>query len=442
MNFLRRLLGLPPTPVSAVPARTSTSPATTVGVGAVAPTPAPERTPEAAVPATGVVVGSRSDLTPTPAKESEPVIVEIKPTVNDTIAGSSTPETSPSITEPALDGSDTLPVQSVALPVAPSANGTPPATNPLTDAPPATQEGRDPVGVKTAPLNMPLVMSLAELDGDAATPGATRQLPPMEPFLSRPGKHLTFGVQTDVGSVRTTNQDALYAMYGTHMSVDELPGFGIFVVADGMGGHHDGEKASALASRVIARHVAEQFYMKLLVMRDGDDRPIVSEVLNDAVLKANQVVGEQIPEGGTTCTATIILGDLAYVAHVGDSRAYLLSEDGIEQITRDHSLVQRLIELDQLTPDEAANHPQRNVLYRALGQNDSIDVDTITRRLPPGARLLLCSDGLWNHVPEALIVQIVRNAKTPQDACDALIAKANERGGLDNITAILVQIPG
>jgi serine/threonine protein phosphatase PrpC len=289
---------------------------------------------------------------------------------------------------------------------------------------------------------MPLVMKLQDLDDDTSAPGATRQLPPVEPFIGRPGKHLVFGVQTDVGSVRTTNQDALYAMYGTHMSVDELPGFGIFVVADGMGGHHDGEKASALASRVIARHVAEQFYMKLLVMRDGDDRPIVSEVLNDAVLKANQIVGEQIPEGGTTCTATIILGDLAYIAHVGDSRAYLLSEEGIEQITRDHSLVQRLIELDQLTPDEAANHPQRNVLYRALGQNDSIDVDTITRRLPPGARLLLCSDGLWNHVPEALIVQIVRNAKTPQDACDQLIAKANERGGLDNITAILVQVPG
>jgi serine/threonine protein phosphatase PrpC len=277
---------------------------------------------------------------------------------------------------------------------------------------------------------------------DMFAPGATRQLPPMEPFVSKPGKHIIFGVQSDVGAVRTNNQDALYAMFTTHISADEMPDFGLFVVADGMGGYHGGEKASALASRTVARYVSEHFHMRLLTLRDGDERPIVSEVLNEAVLKANAVIGEHVPEGGTTCTAAIVLGDLAYIAHVGDSRAYLLSEEGIEQITRDHSLVQRLIELDQLTQDEAANHPQRNVLYRALGQNESIDVDTITRRLPPGSRLLLCSDGLWNHVPEALIVQIVRNAKSPQEACDQLVAKANERGGLDNITAVLVQVPG
>ncbi|MBX3082719.1 MAG: Stp1/IreP family PP2C-type Ser/Thr phosphatase [Anaerolineae bacterium] len=276
---------------------------------------------------------------------------------------------------------------------------------------------------------------------DSMMPGATRQLPPIEPYASKPGKHIIFGVNSDIGVVRTNNQDAIYAMYSVNLSVDSAPDFGLFVVADGMGGHHDGEKASALTTRIIAKYINEEFFLKLLYSQD-DDSPIISEVLNDAVLKANQMVGEKVPEGGTTCTAAIILGDLAYIAHVGDSRAYLISVDGIEQITRDHSLVQRLIELDQLTQEEAANHPQRNVLYRALGQNESIDVDTITRRLPPGAYLMLCSDGLWNHLSEAQIIQLVRAAKSPQEACDSLVAKANERGGLDNISVIVVQIPG
>lgn len=137
-----------------------------------------------------------------------------------------------------------------------------------------------------------------------------------------------------------------------------------------------------------------------------------------------------------------MLGDLAYIGHVGDSRAYLITNDNIEQITRDHSLVQRLIELDQLTPEEAVVHPQRNVLYRAIGQTENLEVDLLTRRLPPGSRLLLCSDGLWNLVPEEMILDIVRSTKTPQEACDRLITTANDRGGPDNITAILVQVPG
>jgi serine/threonine protein phosphatase PrpC len=104
--------------------------------------------------------------------------------------------------------------------------------------------------------------------------------------------------------------------------------------------------------------------------------------------------------------------------------------------------VQRLIELDQLTPEEAAAHPQRNVLYRAIGQSENLEVDAITHRLPAGARLILCCDGLWNMVSPSNIQQIVQAAKSPQEACDQLIAVANERGGPDNITVILIQMPG
>jgi len=127
---------------------------------------------------------------------------------------------------------------------------------------------------------------------------------------------------------------------------------------------------------------------------------------------------------------------------VGDSRVYLITkENGVEQITRDHSLVQRLIELDQLTREEANVHPQKNVLYRALGQSDSLEVDALTRRLPPNSKIMLCSDGLWNMLNEDEIGEISLKSTNPQEACDKLVALANTHGGTDNITAIILQIP-
>jgi protein phosphatase len=273
--------------------------------------------------------------------------------------------------------------------------------------------------------------------------GGTRQLPPLETFISKPGKHVVYGLSSDIGMIRGNNQDSMYAMFGTSVSVEGRPDFGLFIVADGMGGHHDGERASAIAIRTIAEYVTEKFYISLLKSNTADaERPVISEVLAEAVQKANDAVSGEIPEGGTTVTSAAILGDLVYIGHVGDSRAYLITADGIEQITRDHSLVQRLIELDQLTPEEAAAHPQRNVLYRAIGQSENLEVDTITRRLTPGSRLLLCSDGLWNQISESNLQQIIQSSKNPQDACDQLIRIANDRGGPDNITVILIQIPG
>jgi serine/threonine protein phosphatase PrpC len=210
-----------------------------------------------------------------------------------------------------------------------------------------------------------------------------------------------------------------------------------------MGGHHDGEKASAITVRIVAEYILEEIYVALLKQKMNDpDRPTISDILQAAVQKANETVTEEIPEGGTTATVTVVLGDLAYIAHVGDSRAYLITDEGIEQVTRDHSLVQRLIELDQLTPAEAIDHPQRNVLYRAIGQSDSLDVDAVTRRLSPRARLLLCSDGLWNLVSEETLAEVVSKHADPQEACSTLVKMANERGGPDNITVILAQVPG
>lgn len=270
--------------------------------------------------------------------------------------------------------------------------------------------------------------------------GVTRPLP-LETVISTRNEHITFGQSTDVGMVRSNNQDTVMSFFFSSRSAEERPDFGLFIVADGMGGHQDGEKASAMTARTVASYVTSHIYLPMLADNGGSEQPPIAETLIAAVQKANSEVIVKVPEGGTTLTAVTVIGDLAYVVHVGDSRVYLITKDGIEQITRDHSLVQRLIELDQLTPEEVIDHPQKNVLYRALGQSETLEVDTITRRLPPNSRMLLCSDGLWNQVLEAEISEIVMSHQNPQEACDKLVALANTRGGTDNITAVLLHIP-
>lgn len=271
--------------------------------------------------------------------------------------------------------------------------------------------------------------------------GVTRPLP-LETVISTRNEHITFGQSTDVGMVRSNNQDAALSFFFSSRTAEDRPDFGLFVVADGMGGHQDGEKASAMTARTVASYVTSNIYLPMLSDSETIDQPPIAEMLVAAVQKANADVRARVPDGGTTLTAVAIIGNLAYVVHVGDSRVYLITRDGVEQITRDHSLVQRLVELDQLTPEQIADHPQKNVLYRALGQSDTLEVDTVTRRLPPNSRLLLCSDGLWNLVTESEISEITLGRYTPQEACDKLVALANARGGTDNITAILLHIPG
>lgn len=252
---------------------------------------------------------------------------------------------------------------------------------------------------------------------------------------------IAFGQASDVGLVRNNNQDAALSFFSTSKSVEEKPDFGLFVVADGMGGHNEGERAAAITARTLASHVMNTIYIPLLAGSNNDaEQTPITEALVEAVEKANSEVLQQVPEGGTTVTAVAILGDLAYIVHVGDSRAYLMTKDGIEQITRDHSLVQRLIELGQLTDEEAAEHPRKNVLYRALGQSDKVEVDVLKRRLPTNSRLLICSDGLWGQVETREIFEIAMNHPDPQQACDKLVALANTRGGIDNITALLLKI--
>lgn len=286
------------------------------------------------------------------------------------------------------------------------------------------------------------IRSTADVAVHTVVDGATRPLPQDTVLPPMGNEHASFGQLTDIGKVRTNNQDAAFSFFATTRSADEWPDFGLFVVADGMGGHQDGEKASAITARSVVSQILDALYMPMV---HGDNRANeipVNEVLIEAVQQANSDVVAKVPEGGTTITAAVVIGDLAYIAHVGDSRIYLIHKGIIEQITRDHSLVQRLIELGQLTPEEAGDHQQPNVLYRALGQNENVEVDTLTRRLPPNSRLLLCSDGLWNQATDNEILDIVTKHQNPQEACNKLVALANMRGGIDNVTAVLLKLPG
>ncbi len=253
------------------------------------------------------------------------------------------------------------------------------------------------------------------------------------------------GWSTDVGMVRRHNEDSLLvltAVYDGDVAEKEISPFGLFVLADGMGGHQAGEVASSLATRTVAHYVIQHLYLPTLLYQEHDaDQLPLNELLVNAVQEAHMAVINQVPGAGTTLTGALLLGARAYIVHVGDSRAYLLTKKGLEQITHDHSLVDRLVELEQLTPEEATTHPQRNVLYRALGQNDFLEVDTFVRTIPPEGRLLLCSDGLWGIVDSVQIVEIATNSSSSQVACQRMVTAANQAGGSDNITVILIAPP-
>jgi protein phosphatase len=243
-------------------------------------------------------------------------------------------------------------------------------------------------------------------------------------------KQLVSGQLTDTGKLRPLNQDAIFSQHFAPTTENDPTEHGLFIVADGLGGYAGGERAAALAIQMISTAYANR----------ATDDPILN-ALEDAVLTAHEAIKEQLAGAGTCVTAVVVVGNRAFIAHVGDTRAYSITQTGIEKLTRDHSVIQRLIDLGEITPEEAETHPQANVIYRSLGKIDHLDVDIDVHHLPPNSRILICSDGLWRLVTEAEIQDIAMSHHDPQEACDTLIALANERGGDDNITALLVQIP-
>lgn len=244
-----------------------------------------------------------------------------------------------------------------------------------------------------------------------------------------------------VGAVRDRNDDSCLSYASDSGGHFTMMPFGLYVVADGMGGHANGHIASRIASRVAATHVLEKIYLPLLRDADAGLQTPIQEVLVDAVQLANAAVYNDDPESdsGTTLTAGLLLGRRLYVAHVGDSRAYLFANDELQMITTDHTLVQRLQEVGQLTEEEAAFYQYRHVVLRAVGQADQVEVDTYMRRLPPSGRLLFCSDGLSGMMSDRQIKEIMaQDDISLEEMAEQLFLAAIAGGGYDNITALLV----
>ena len=243
-----------------------------------------------------------------------------------------------------------------------------------------------------------------------------------------------------VGAIRERNEDSCVVFVsdtGGHFPI--LP-FGLYVVADGMGGHQNGHLASKTASRVVARNIINRIYMPLLQEDNNPMQTPIQEVMTDAVQAAHMAIFDPDPEhdGGTTLTAALILGRRLYIAHVGDTRIYMRTDEKFEVLTTDHSLVQRLQDVGQLTAEEATFYQYRHILLRALGQGEEIEVDTYMRLLPPTGKLLLCTDGLSGIVSEATMKEVMGKDIPLQQMADELFEAAMAGGGYDNITAILV----
>ncbi|MCX8067362.1 MAG: Stp1/IreP family PP2C-type Ser/Thr phosphatase [Anaerolineae bacterium] len=252
---------------------------------------------------------------------------------------------------------------------------------------------------------------------------------------------LTLGCRTDVGMERTLNEDSLLALQTVMAFRSRGIPVALAAIADGMGGHEAGDVASQIVIRTLAQRVGGEI---LAPHAAGQPLPTPREWLSAVIQQANWTIYNQRrvagTDMGTTLVVALMLGDAATIANIGDSRAYHLRPDGIEQITVDHSLVERLVATGQITREEAATHPQKNVIYRTLGDKPRVEADFFERRLAPGEALLLCSDGLSGMVPDEHIWHIWRTSTSPQEACDRLVEAANSAGGEDNISVIVVQV--
>ncbi len=246
-----------------------------------------------------------------------------------------------------------------------------------------------------------------------------------------------------IGKQRDHNEDSLLALTTTLAGNTPNVPFGLYMVADGMGGHQFGEVASNAAIRVIAGHILQKFHPYLFTIPTQQPEESLQEIMEGAIMDAHKSVQQDAPGSGTTITAALVLGQQVTIGHVGDSRAYAIFPEGrLEQLTHDHSLVKRLEELGHLNKEEAAIYPHRNVLIRALGQGDSLDVDVFTVPFPHNGTLMICSDGLWGVVAEQDLFRALREASTLSRACQNMVTAANTAGGPDNISVVLVQMIG
>lgn len=231
---------------------------------------------------------------------------------------------------------------------------------------------------------------------------------------------------TDKGIKRANNQDFIYV------------GHNIFIVADGMGGHSAGEVASQLA----VKKITENLEKKLKNVQEDEQ---VMTLIREAIFYGNRKLREYAKihtacaDMGTTIVACVILLSKAFIANIGDSRAYLIRGGSIYQVTKDHSLVSEMLDRGQISSEEARVHPQKNIITRALGTDETVEIDFYMIDLIPDDILLLCSDGLTTVLEDAEILEIITSSTHYEEALNQLVNKVNELGGPDNISIIIIQ---
>ncbi|MCC6095692.1 MAG: Stp1/IreP family PP2C-type Ser/Thr phosphatase [Bilifractor sp.] len=232
---------------------------------------------------------------------------------------------------------------------------------------------------------------------------------------------------TDIGQKRHMNQDFIYT---SEKPVGNLPN--LFVVADGMGGHNAGDFASRYGVSVLVETVRkDKNFNPVKVMRnaiEAANREVFSQSRSDAAMAGM----------GTTMVVCTVVGGYAYIANVGDSRLYLAGRDTMTQITQDHSLIAEMVRLGELTPEEGRNHPDKNIITRAVGTNEEVKIDFFDVKLETGDQIMMCSDGLSNMVEDQRIYEILKGKDT-EDKAQVLVDEANANGGKDNIAVIVVE---
>jgi len=246
------------------------------------------------------------------------------------------------------------------------------------------------------------------------------------------------GMLTDVGQVRTVDEDSILAADLSFGVNSESSKFLLLAVADGMGGHAKGEEASKIALNAIAS----------AVIPDLLNNTPFTKILEKGIQNANQDILDYTAENpeasgmGTTSVCAVVKDNQIHLANVGDSRAYRVSDDEICRVTKDHSYVQALIDEGDITEEQAREHPRKNEITRAVGIMPSIEVDTMKLTLDSDESLLLCCDGVIAHLSDDDIHKIIRDSPDPQTACQEIVDMANERGGSDNISLIILSSEG
>jgi serine/threonine protein phosphatase PrpC len=262
-------------------------------------------------------------------------------------------------------------------------------------------------------------------------------------------QNITAAFVTDVGQVRSNNQDNAAIFAGTVHASKNAPEilFGFFAVADGMGGHDKGELASRIALQVTTRGVLRDYYNTIINGEQpggGELSPV--DLLTKIIEEANVAIIEEANRlglnMGTTISCFLVMGGVAFVGHLGDSRIYGIERENgtLVQLSEDHSVVARLVALGHLTPDEAQESPQRSMLYRSMGQRPGNYADTDLIYLSDYSHFLICSDGLWDMVTDSAIEYFLKQEREPAQICRNLVDAANSAGGDDNVTVLVVKL--